>query len=180
MQLACVGLSALAALIWLAASAAQVGRMPTLLGRMLALFAAQFSRWGRETSILAPWRVAADASFLAARAELASGSVGEVLKEVEAVLVVEGPEVVLVAGSAWRPAELGQARYRCPCWRHRNLHSGPRPRCWPRPSPEPFLVLRTPAGVRRWLSRWPGPPDGLPDNHRTRHNRLPSVEVRIS
>ena len=120
---------------------------------------------------ISPWRVAADASFLAARAELASGSVVEVLEELEAVLVVveleavlvaEVLEVVRVAGSARRPAELGLARYRCPCRRYRGLHSGPRPRCYHRPGPGPFLVLRAPAGVRRWLSRWPGPPECPP------------------
>ena len=138
---------------------------------MPALHAALFFRLRWEASVLASWRVVAEASFLAARAELAVGSMVEVLEELEAVLVVveleavlvvEVPGVVLVAGSARRPAELGQARYRCPCRRHHGLHSGPRPRCYHRPGPRPFLVLRTPAGVRRWLSRWPGPPESPP------------------
>ena len=38
------------------------------------------------------------------------GSMEEVPEELEVVLVVEVPEVVLVAGSARQPAGLGQAR----------------------------------------------------------------------
>ena len=67
---------------------------------MPALHAALFLRLRWEASVLASWWVAAEASFLAARAELAVGSIVEALEELEAVLVAEVPEVVLVAGSA--------------------------------------------------------------------------------
>ena len=77
---------------------------------MPALHAAPFFQWRREVSVLASRRVAAEASSSAAREEPVVGSMVEVPEELEVVLVVEVPGVVLVAGSARRPAELGQAR----------------------------------------------------------------------
>ena len=55
-------------------------------------------------------RAAAEASSFAAREEPVVGSMEEVPEELEVMLVVEVPGVVLVAGSARQPAGLGQAR----------------------------------------------------------------------